>query len=300
MVGYPKKISLVFLCFFSLQILSFSPPHIIYGDDNRVDINRSESYQQKRQSLSVALVLNTKNFIPSVLSHSVKVKVKTLGEVYNLCEEEPFSDQASLGFCTGFLIADDYLLTAGHCVKSEANCRELSFLFSYTESLKGNYKDEIRVSKNNIYSCDEVLFHGHSKINASLDFAVIKLDRKVKGRSPLVLTKKSDLSYEDEFLILGHPLGLPLKLADSGFLREELSDHHFTATLDTYTGNSGSPVLSKKTGFVEGVLIKGGGDFVRKGDCLVSSHCSGPLCPGELVLRSSSIIEHLPGDFSGI
>jgi hypothetical protein len=55
-----------------------------------------------------------------------------------------------------------------------------------------------------------------------------------------------------------------------------LRRNYFTANLDSYAGNSGSPVFNQKTGRVEGILIQGADDFVynEENQCLESLRLS--------------------------
>jgi len=52
--------------------------------------------------------------------------------------------------------------------------------------------------------------------------------------------------------------------------------HYFTANLDVYAGNSGSPVFNRSTGKVEGIVIQGAEDFVynEKEQCMQSQQLS--------------------------
>jgi hypothetical protein len=61
----------------------------------------------------------------------------------------------------------------------------------------------------------------------------------------------------------------------------------FAANLDTYGGNSGSPVFNATSGTVEGILVRGENDFVSNGSCYVSLVCPTTGCRGEDVTRST-------------
>jgi V8-like Glu-specific endopeptidase len=62
------------------------------------------------------------------------------------------------------------------------------------------------------------------------------------------------------------------KKINSWFLRK----NYFTANLDTYAGNSGSPVFNKNTGKVEGIIIQGAEDFFynEENNCIKSQRRS--------------------------
>ena len=67
----------------------------------------------------------------------------------------------------------------------------------------------------------------------------------------------------------------------------------FTANLDTYGGNSGSPVFNSETHEVEGILVRGDTDFVPLGKCMVSAVCPTNGCIGEDCTRVSEFLDHL-------
>ena len=60
---------------------------------------------------------------------------------------------------------------------------------------------------------------------------------------------------------MGHPSGLPLKYADGARVFETENDY-FSTNLDTFGGNSGSPVFNADTLEVEGILVRGDTDYV--------------------------------------
>jgi hypothetical protein len=86
-------------------------------------------------------------------------------------------------------------------------------------------------------------------------------------------------------------LGLPKIVTDQAFLRGNLLNKTFTISSDTYSGNSGSPVIDSETSLVEGILVKGDQDFEMDylSGCKRSVHCDDNTCTGETVLRSASI-----------
>ena len=100
---------------------------------------------------------------------------------------------------------------------------------------------------------------------------------------------------------MGHPSGLPMKIA-GGSKVHALEKHYFVANLDTFTGNSGSPVLNEKTGLVEGILVRGGKDYIFDFDegCYYVNKCeptpnkeiSG--CGGEHISFITELISALP------
>jgi len=60
---------------------------------------------------------------------------------------------------------------------------------------------------------------------------------------------------------------------------------NFYTTLDTFKGNSGSPVFSRTSHKVIGVLVEGGVDLKSNGNCMVSNLCADRSCKGERIIN---------------
>jgi V8-like Glu-specific endopeptidase len=80
---------------------------------------------------------------------------------------------------------------------------------------------------------------------------------------------------------------LPLKVAENAFVRDNSNSSYMTCNLDTYGGNSGSPVFNSETHEVEGILVRGETDFEPSGNCNVSLVCPTTGCRGEDVTRTT-------------
>lgn len=239
---------------------------VIYGQDDRVEVSEygDALFREKAQSVAGMVSRYQLRSEPgsSVFNFS---KFMTLENTMNVCASERFADQVVLPSCTGFLVAPDTLVTARHCITSYEACRDNVWVFGYT-----NDKNEIQ--KEDVYSCRAVLGQRLTLgLFAHKDYAVIKLDRPVKGRAPLKYRKKGRAGKGDQVLVIGHPSGLPLKIADNAVIMTSPLNT-FRTNLDTYAGNSGSPVFNVKTGEVEGILIQGANDYVSSGmGCNVSA-----------------------------
>ena len=132
-------------------------------------------------------------------------------------------------------------------------CSDSSWVFNYKVKAAGDKTAE--VSEADIYHCKEVIV---SQIRPN-DFALVRLDRVVKGVQPLKLSagipKKGT-----PLVVIGHPTGLPQKIADGAVVVSE-SGGEIKANLDTFGGNSGSAVFHDKTGEVVGILVNGAADY---------------------------------------
>ncbi len=282
---------------------SFENTDLIYGADDRYEVNEYANPLFIEKARSVALKVSARKLSenredPTLINFNTR-KLKQV--VPQICSDERFVDQVSLGDCSGFLISPNKLITAGHCITSEQECLSNKWVFDFKADTKV-------IKKSNVYSCKKVIAQKYiyNKIQVN-DFAVIELDRPVFGRAPLEYRKKGFVDHETPLVVIGHPLGLPMKITDGGrvaglnniekettFRSVFLRRNYFTANLDTFAGNSGSPVLNYETGKVEGILIQGADDFIFNQDrgCSESRHLSNDaLNTYEKVMR----INHVPG-----
>lgn len=276
---------------------------LIYGKDDRYEVSEYVNPLFVEKARSVALKVSNRKLTESredkTLYNFTTRKLKQV--VPQICQDERFIDQVSLGDCSGFLISPTRLVTAGHCMISEADCSGSKWVFDFKLETKA-------IKKSNVYSCKKIITqkYVYSKVQVN-DYAVIELDRPVFGRAALEYRKFGFVEHDTPLAVIGHPLGLPMKITEGGRV-SGLNDierdaavrsvllrrNYFNANLDTFAGNSGSPVFNYETGKVEGILIQGADDFAfneTKG-CLESRHLSDdPLNTYEKVMR----INHVPG-----
>ncbi|HZO10808.1 MAG TPA: hypothetical protein VFB48_01705, partial [Nitrososphaeraceae archaeon] len=94
--------------------------------------------------------------------------------------------------------------------------------------------------------------------------------------------------------VIGHPVGLPLKYAAGAQVRDNQSDLYIVCNLDTYGGNSGSPVINDDDPLeIEGILVRGDTDFNQVGNCQRSNVCPNTGCRGEDVTRATEFANNL-------
>lgn len=243
---------------------------VIYGKDNRLNVTEQNNPIIDELSKSVAMRVSKRRLLDDRDNESLYIiTARTLsGTVAALCEDEAFKDEVSLGDCSGVLIAPNRLLTAGHCVKDQAQCESYRWVFNYTENTDS-------LEKSQVYSCSKIIDTEYRRSFSKVkDYAIIELDREVPDYRPLTLRKEGKISLNTPVFTIGHPMGLPMKVTDGGQvmgmnLDEEKNPiqskmqrrYYFTANLDSYSGNSGSPVFNQETGDLEGIVIQGTKDF---------------------------------------
>ena len=229
----------------------------IYGVDDRKFVD-SESLQKIREiSKSVAMIVERKNIKEN--EHTTKVFGDSLLE-HSLCSEEKFAKHLSAGVCTGFLIGPDLLVSAGHCFLDISDCQNQVVVFNVL--VKNEVEDGVIVSNENVYECREIVSQFYDSDNI-VDFAIIRLNRKVREAKALKMRTSGKLSLSDKVFMIGHPLGLPLVATRNAKILNNSNSHFFNAELDSFSGNSGSPIFNSKTFKVEGILVRGEEDFVQ-------------------------------------
>jgi hypothetical protein len=264
-------------------------PEVIYGDDDRIDLHQVQNRKVLELADSTVALFQASD----VAIEGAKARLSTshYGNSMSLCKEEPFWDQVNGAFCSGSLVAPDILMTAGHCVRSESACQGTKFVFGFAYKTKGQNVSSVPAS--DVYSCRQLL--GREEVGSGADWALIKLDRPVTGHKPLPVNKLGDPAAGTPLVVIGHPAGLPTKVAGGASVRDPSPDGYFVANLDTYGGNSGSAVFNAKTGLIEGILVRGEQDYVWRDSCRVSKYCGNDECRGEDVTKMTSVLPHLPG-----
>lgn len=260
---------------------------VVYGEDDRVDVYESLN------SLHVELAKSTAAMIRGDrLSETDRGDIQILGKSLaerGICESERFSNQLSAADCSGFLVGENLLVTAGHCVRNQLSCESSKWVFDY--KVENDAQFEVHVSKSDVYSCKRIIERSLDNWTKD-DYALIELDRNVEGRRPLEYRKKGKVQTGDPLVVIGHPSGLPSKIADGANVRERNASH-FVANLDTYGGNSGSAVFNAQTGVVEGILVRGEKDYILDPDldCRLTNRLSNSGGKGEDVTYIGNIAE---------
>ncbi|MDT8286267.1 MAG: serine protease [Elusimicrobiales bacterium] len=259
----------------------------IYGDDNRLDYFEAPADMKE---LARSVVSFWKNEHVKLDGATARVATANFGDALNLCPSEKFREQPVGAFCSGSLVAPDVIMTAGHCVRSEYACTGTKFVFGFGIKEAGVMPNN--VPANDVYSCAKLI--GREEVGSGADWALIKLDRPVTGHTPLKYNTADTLRNGDPLLVIGHPAGLPTKIAGGATVRNINKPGYFVANLDTYGGNSGSAVFNARTHVIEGILVRGENDYVWKGSCRVSNVCASDGCRGEDVTKLSAMTAQIP------
>lgn len=268
---------------------------VIYEMDDRTDLFEVSDSAIQRLSNGVAGLVDITRVRDNGDGTSTILTVR-FANSHNLCSREKFRDQPTAPHCTGFLVAPDILATAGHCVNT-SNLPRTRFIFGYR--MINATEARTIVSNTDIFSGAGII--ARREIGDGADFALVRLDRPAVGHPVLSLRRDGKIADDAQVFVIGHPAGLPLKYAPNAVVRDNGKRDFFAANLDTYGGNSGSPVFNQSNGVVEGILVRGETDFVRVGNCFESTVCPTTGCRGEDVTRASvfaSLVPDTPGDKS--
>ena len=251
-----------------LSALSFANGKSIYGDDNRVELFNA-SPETAKLANSVVSLWNSDKVQYDSASKTYSLKTGNFGKAYKLCPKERFREQPIGAFCSGSLVGDDLIMTAGHCITNQASCDGTKIVFGFALKESGA-SATTNMGQDDVYTCKKIItrFLGGEpgSVNPAgqklgPDYALIQLDRKVAGRKPLEINRGQNLAKGDKVMVIGHPVGLPLKLAAGASIRDASPEGYFVTDLDTFGGNSGSPVFNTTTGLIEGILVRGDEDF---------------------------------------
>jgi hypothetical protein len=272
--------------------LSWSPgkvnrDKVIYGEDDRMEIFEVMDPRLVEAFESTAVVVDPDDLVNNG-DGTYSLTAQSFNEVVidsgmpALCSDEPYRDQPSPGTDSGFLVAPDLLVTAGHTLQDSFDC-DHAFVFGF-KMLDAN-TPKLTFPVEDVYFCQQVVARN---MDGFEDFSVIRLDRPVVGRSPLPIRHSGVIPDNAPLVVLNYPYGLPGKISDGGNVRENSRPQYFTGNLDVYGGSSGAPVLNMNTLVVEGIINGGEPDFVQDGDCTRSKVCADDGCQGERVMRTTT------------
>lgn len=268
-------------------------PKVIYGSDDRIDLYQIKGLSSPiLRSLAGSTVALMRASDVSVSGETASFKTVSYASSYNLCRDEPFYEQETAAFCSGSLVAPDMIMTAGHCVRTEAACKATKFVFGFGIAVKGQLPRSVPAKE--VYGCAQLI--GREEVGKGADWALIRLDRRVDNHAPLSISRTGDAKNGTKIFVIGHPAGLPTKIAGGASVRDASPKGYFVANLDTYGGNSGSAVFNAASGNVEGILVRGEVDYeTRPGQqCNQSKRCPDDGCRGEDVTKISVLAGLIP------
>jgi hypothetical protein len=240
------------------------PPAVatIYGDDDRHEVGDLEPGTLRDTVERSVLALIDRRFLV-VTAGGFRIEAPTLQAELALCPGERFADQPSAAFCTGVLIDEDLVLTAGHCTHVLAR-EDIAVVFGYAVH---DPAADLVVATDDVAQVVEVIDERWDDAGdvPRLDYAWLRIDHTPMARAPAWLrTTPVAAATRPEVIAVGASGGAPLKVdlsarvVDSGAPTYDF----FTAEIDAVRGASGGPVLDPRDGAVHGILVRGGPDWI--------------------------------------
>lgn len=271
---------------------------IIAGEDDRKDyfnLDPGVPEDNLRRKLADATALLTdKSSLSEQEDGSFKLNVrKFLQRGLAPCSEERFGNQHVGGWCSGFMVGPDVIVTAGHCGETEAEIQNTAYVFGF-QVTSSDDPGTTQFDANQVYFGKELIAH---ELSATGDFAIVRVDREITapGAASLQIRKNGAIGLGQNIGVIGYPSGLPVKIAfgdTTVVMRDE--DPWLFANLDTYGGNSGSAVFNDD-GIVEGILVRGAKDYDLdlENDCFRSNQIAN-VEGSEAVTKATVFVEKLP------
>ena len=280
----------------NVQISDYTmlPAGAVYHEDDRREVHMISSPNKSEIASAVAGMVHISNLqfdTPTMDQVTITGQILSdkILEDFGLpaCGNVKFWDQTtSAAQGTAFLVAQDMVATAGHCVDN-INLDDWRFVFNYNKH--SDHSGQVTVDKRFVVEADRIVERG----SGGNDYALVKLKTTPPGVYSLSLNLSGQVNVDDGLFTVGHPMGLPKKIADGGRVREASDSHVFECDLDTFGGNSGSPVLLESTREVVGILVRGAADFVESNGCMTEATYSDPSEGGEYCTRIKFIIDAL-------
>jgi V8-like Glu-specific endopeptidase len=246
----------------------------LYGVDERFDLHEVKALDLERAvkdrimeaAAAVAMLVREDDLEP-LPGGRFRLRTKNFGVSYKLCTKEPFRDQPIVGFCSGVLVGPKLIATAGHCARDERRLKSTRFIFGFRTSGQANQVWEVDAAQ--VYEPEGFAVERVEDPASGSDWALVKLKRPVELTIDGNPVKPARLRRDDakigdrtQLSVIGHPCGLPCKYAGGATVRENGREAFFKANLDTFGGNSGSPVFDEKHEVV-GLLVRGQRDFTE-------------------------------------
>lgn len=237
---------------------------VVYGTDDRVEVFNHPDADLRRIAEESIVALIPAFQIRREPDGTYSLFGETLGQARRLCADEAFANQPAIASCSGVLIDDQLVLTAGHCIDSLVTCDAYAYVFNYHLDAPNRLA---AIRDEDVYTCTRVISQGTAQVGSHTpDYAIVELDRPVEGaHSPVPIRPAVPLDRHESLAMIGFGSGLPAKIDAGGAVANPRADQldYFVANVDAFQGHSGSATFDSDNRLA-GILIGGRTpDYVR-------------------------------------
>ncbi|MGZ3774534.1 MAG: trypsin-like serine peptidase [Pseudobdellovibrionaceae bacterium] len=279
-----------FSTFVVASVISLFAHAAVYGEDDRVEPFNVDA---KEAELAKSVAGRFSKDHLTLTGDHYEVNRTTLGA--EKCSSIRFAEQTLGPTCSGFLVSPNLLVTAAHCMTTDDKCTDNFWVFDY--ALKNAGDQSYRsVPAKNVYKCKQVVAKSYKNFG-DVDYAIIQLDRPVTDRKVLQMDfNPNSPALDADTFTAGYPSGLPLKVTLNGKILKNSNPQSFDSDLDIFHGNSGGPVIDRKTGLVLGIVSLTNGDYERQSPtCKIPKVC---LPHDNCYVTMASRVLNLKDDFN--
>ena len=238
---------------------------VVYTDDGRTEVFAHGNAALVAVAQSAIAMKVRESFVDETDPADVQWDyTRTLAEAQDLCAGVAFRDQIEPGACSGTLIDEQHILTAGHCMDTAEDCDDYAWVLGFSYASDGVLAT---LTSDDVYRCGAVVAYFD---NDEVDYAVVRLARPVVGHTPApVRMEASALPLGTGLGLIGHPNGIAMKIDSGGVVTWNAADaSYFRGTVDAFNANSGSGTFDL-AGNLVGILGGGETDYVDMGGCNV-------------------------------
>ncbi len=256
---------------------------VIYGEDDRREASAVPA-QRTAEDAVVALVSEEKVGGLSGFDEDSG----TASEQPTTCAEERFGTQPRMARCTGFFIAPELLVTAGHCLPEDGSCTRDVFVSGFALTSVDGGLGPVYFSR-----CESLVAREVGVLSGgdTVDYALLRVVRAADLTRHQLSPGAVELEPGERVMTFGFPEGLPLKVDDNALVAG-VSATNFRLRTDAYEGSSGSPVVVGD-GHVVGLLVRGQQDYEwdADGGCWRSRVLTMDSGASELAMRLDVALE---------
>jgi V8-like Glu-specific endopeptidase len=239
-----------------------------YGLDRRKEIAQCTPEVQAASKCVVAFI--HKDLIdPRTLNTSIRVVSGMLSSPpYH--KQMKFLNQPTPAYCSGFLLDEEHVVTAGHVDLGNIQDENYRVVFGFTKNAPRpntiGSNQELIFDQSQVFKIKGVE-RKHFDYANNIDYQIIELDRPAIGVGLPCKISTLGVKEKDKVYMVGHPNGLPQKYSGLASISKVIGTDCFYAPIESFKGNSGSPIFNESNEVV-GIMSSGPFDTKLNGDGL--------------------------------